>query len=61
VEKKRVKYYQVAVVCLNCDWKGELRIPVGMLITEAECIGCGCSSLVKDKREAKDESQERSD
>ena len=58
MKAKRSKYYQVAVVCWNCDWSGEVRIPMGTLTGEAICLGCGCCSLAKDKGETEKEKDE---
>jgi len=41
------KTYQIAVICENCDFKGEIDISKGTQIKEAICPKCGNKTLRK--------------
>ena len=41
------KTYRVGVVCVNCDFRGEIDIPKGTQIKEAPCPECGNKTLRK--------------
>lgn len=40
--------YKMKVYCGNCDFRGEIDIPKGVLVSEAECTQCGTTTLAKD-------------
>jgi hypothetical protein len=37
--------YTLNVVCSNCEYSGTCEIPRGVLVGNAECSNCGCSTL----------------
>lgn len=35
--------YTLDYRCLNCQWKGQVHIKRGQLVTSFPCPGCGCT------------------